>query len=49
VRADDRDLETITSPALKANPNMAYQIIDAVMARAIQADVVQGHSLFAAK
>jgi hypothetical protein len=45
--ANDSKLEAIASPALKANPDMAYQIIDAVMARAIQDDVVRTHSLFA--
>jgi hypothetical protein len=39
--------EAAASPAPEANPDMPYQIIDAVMARAIQADAVRAHSLFA--
>jgi multidrug efflux pump subunit AcrA (membrane-fusion protein) len=47
LRLGDRDLEAVASPAPEANSDMPYQIIDAVMARAIQADVVRTHPLFA--
>jgi hypothetical protein len=47
LRQDDRELEAAASPALEANSNMPYQIIDAVMARAIQADAARAHPLFA--
>ena len=40
-------MEAVASPAPEANSDMPYQIIDAVMARAIQADVVRTHPLFA--
>jgi hypothetical protein len=40
-------LEAAASPAPKANPNMSDQIIDTVMARAVQADAARAHPLFA--
>jgi hypothetical protein len=47
LRQDDRELEAVASPTPETNSDMPYQIIDAVMARAIQADVVRTHPLFA--
>jgi hypothetical protein len=40
-------MEAVTAPTPEADPNMAYQIINAVMARAIQADAARAHPLFA--
>jgi hypothetical protein len=40
-------VEAAVSLAAEANPGMPYQIIDAVMARAIQADAARSHPLFA--
>ena len=40
-------METVGSPAPEANFDMPYQIIDTVMAHAIQAEVVRTHPLFA--
>jgi hypothetical protein len=40
-------MEAVTACAPQADPNMAYQIIGAVMARAIQADAARAHPLFA--
>jgi hypothetical protein len=37
LRALDRELEAVASPASKENPDMPDQIIDAVMARALHA------------
>jgi hypothetical protein len=40
-------MEAVASPAPEADPDMPYQIIDAVMARAIQEDTARTHPLFA--
>jgi hypothetical protein len=40
-------MEAVASPALEADPDMPHQIVDAVMARAIQADAARNHPLFA--
>jgi hypothetical protein len=40
-------MAAVVSPAPEANSDMPYQIIDAVMARAIQADIERTHPLFA--
>jgi hypothetical protein len=47
LREGDRRTEAVTACAHQADPDMAYQIIDAVMARAIQADAARAHPLFA--
>jgi hypothetical protein len=41
LREDDCRLEAVPPPAPEANPDMPHQIVDAVMARAIQADAVR--------
>jgi hypothetical protein len=40
-------MEAAASPSCDATPRVPYQIIDALMARAIQADVERTHPLFA--
>jgi hypothetical protein len=40
-------MEAAASPSCEATPRVPYQIIDALMARAIQADVERTHPLFA--
>jgi hypothetical protein len=47
VCTGDRKLEAVASPPPEADREMQYQIIDAVMARAIQADAACIHPLFA--
>jgi hypothetical protein len=47
VRADDRQLAAIAPPAREEATDMPDQLIDAVMARSIQADVVRTHPLAA--
>jgi hypothetical protein len=47
LRAGDRQMEAATSPSHEATPRAPYQIIDPLMARAIQADVERTHPLFA--
>jgi hypothetical protein len=42
---DDRELETVASPAPEASSDMSDQIIDALMACAIQADAARTHPL----
>jgi hypothetical protein len=39
-------MEVVASPVPEADPDMRYQIIDAVMARALQEDVARDHPLF---
>ena len=43
----DRRLAAAAYPTTEASPKMPYQIIDAVMARAIQEDTARTHPLFA--
>jgi hypothetical protein len=45
LRQDDRELETVASPAPEANSNMSDQIIDALVARSIHADAARTHPL----
>jgi hypothetical protein len=40
-------MEAVAAPVPEENPGMPHQIIDAVMARAIQADAARSHPLFA--
>jgi hypothetical protein len=40
-------METAASPGPEANPDMPYQIVDAVMARSLQDDTARNHPLFA--
>jgi hypothetical protein len=40
-------MEAVASPAPEADPDMPYQIIDAVMARSLQDDAACDHPLFA--
>jgi hypothetical protein len=40
-------MEAVASSAPEADPDMPYQIVDAVMARAIQADAARDRPLFA--
>jgi hypothetical protein len=47
LRADDRELEVVASPAPEADPDMPYQIIDVAMGRPLQADATRDHPLFA--
>jgi hypothetical protein len=47
LREDGIRPEAVASSASEAIPDMAYEIIDAVMARAIQADVARVDPLFA--
>jgi len=47
LRAGDRGLETVTAADPQTSPDMSDQIIDAVMARSIQADAVRTHPLAA--
>ena len=45
MREDDRELETVASPAPEASPDMSDQIIDALMTCAIHADAARTHPL----
>ena len=45
MREGDRKLDAVASSTYEANPDMPDQIIDAVMARALQADAVRIHPL----
>jgi hypothetical protein len=45
--AGDRGVEAAAYAACEAKPDMPYQIIDAVMARALQDDAARAHPLFA--
>jgi hypothetical protein len=47
LREDDRGLEAAAYPTPKANPDVPYQIIDAVMAHSLQDDAARTHPLFA--
>jgi len=47
VCPDDRQLAAIATPAPEEATGMSDQIIDAVMARSIQADAAKTHVLFA--
>jgi hypothetical protein len=47
VRADDRQLAAIAAPAAEEATGLSEQIIDAVMARSIQANAAKVHVLFA--
>ena len=47
MRARDRGVDAVAAAACEAKSDMPYQIIDAVMARAIQADAARAHPLFA--